>query len=76
MLVSQGLNPFVKGDGWSMMSSERSDEKRTEKIVLKSLSRAQGGQWEPKVVGFYRGEAPKWIKMVGLYGKILENPSF
>jgi hypothetical protein len=33
---------FLLGDGWSIMSSERSDEKRTEKIVLKSLSRAQG----------------------------------
>lgn len=34
----------LAGDGWSMMSSERSDEKRTEKIVLKSLSRSQGAR--------------------------------
>ena len=30
------------GDGWSMMSSETSNEKRAERIALKSLSRSQG----------------------------------
>lgn len=42
VLMAQRLRPIGPGDGWSMMSSETSVDKRTEKIVWKSLSRSQG----------------------------------
>eukprot|EP00435_Cladocopium_sp_Y103_P058994 s306_g21.t1 len=52
VLMAQRFRPIGPGDGWSMMSSERSDEKRTEKIVLKSLSRAQGWQVDSSNIDF------------------------
>lgn len=42
VLMAQRYRPIGPGDGWSMMSSETSVDKRTEKIVWKSLSRSQG----------------------------------
>lgn len=52
VLIAQRIRPIGPGDGWSMMSSERSDEKRTEKIVLKSLSRAQGWKVDSSNIDF------------------------
>eukprot|EP00438_Fugacium_kawagutii_P000422 Skav229884 [mRNA] locus=scaffold247:374985:380313:+ [translate_table: standard] len=52
VLMAQRLRPIGPGDAWSMMSSERSDEKRTEKIVLKSLSRSQGWKVDSSNIDF------------------------
>lgn len=52
VLMAQRIRPIGPGDGWSIMSSERSDEKRTEKIVLKSLSRAQGWKVDSSNIDF------------------------
>lgn len=54
VLMAQRLRPIGPGPGdtWSMMSSERSDDKRTEKAVLKSLSRSQGWKVESANIDF------------------------
>jgi len=42
VLMASRVRPPGPGDAWSIISSERSDDKHVERVVLRTLSKAQG----------------------------------
>mmetsp|Transcript_803 Transcript_803/g.2234 ORF Transcript_803/g.2234 Transcript_803/m.2234 type:complete len:541 (+) Transcript_803:90-1712(+) len=59
VLMASRLRPPGPGDAWSIISSERSDDKRHERMALRTLSKAQGWKVDSLNIEFWSSRRSK-----------------